>query len=169
VSWPNGYVFSQPPFGGPDQVLDYLSRYTHRVAISNRRLLDIADGQVTFAYRDRRDGNRLKELTIGAPEFLRRFLLHVTPPGLCRIRHYGFLSNRCKKEQLPRCRALLGQPPPPNAEAALDVGALVLRCTGIDVTRCPHCKKGTMIAVERIFAAPPPQAKVAGPCSGDSS
>ena len=98
-------VFSQPPFGGPDKVLEYLSRYTHRVAISNRRVLDIADGQVTFAYRDRRDGNRLKELTIGAPEFLRRFLLHVTPPGLCRIRHYGFLSNRCKKEQLPRCRA----------------------------------------------------------------
>jgi hypothetical protein len=83
-------VYSQPPFGGPDKVLEYLSRYTHRVAISNRRLLAIADGQVTFAYRDRRDGNQLKQLTIAAPEFLRRFLLHVTPPGLCRIRHYGY-------------------------------------------------------------------------------
>ncbi len=160
-------VFSQPPFGGPDKVLEYLSRYTHRVAISNRRLLNLADGQVTFSYRDRRDHNRQKELTISAPEFLRRFLQHVTPAGLCRIRHYGFLSNRCKKEQLPRCRALLGQPPP--AKETLDVVALVLRGTGIDVSRCPHCQEGTMVAVERIVAAPPSRARPAVPGSADSS
>jgi len=150
-------VYSQPPFGGPDKVLEYLSRYTHRVAISNRRLLDIADGKVTFSYRDRRDGNQVKELTIAAPEFLRRFLLHVTPPGLCRIRHYGFLSNRCKEQQLPRCRALLGQPPPTPAAAPLDTAALILRFTGIDVTRCPHCQQGTLVAVERILVATPPR------------
>jgi hypothetical protein len=162
-------VYSQPPFGGPDKVLEYLSRYTHRVAISNRRLLAIADGQVTFAYRDRRDGNQLKQLTIAAPEFLRRFLLHVTPPGLCRIRHYGFLSNRCKEQQLPRCRELLGQPPPPRAAVPLDLVALILRFTGIDVTRCPHCQQGTLIATERILAAPPSPAAPAVPGAADSS
>jgi hypothetical protein len=141
---------------------------THRVALSNRRLLDIADEQVKFSYRDRRDGNRLKELTIRASEFLRRFLLHVTPSGLCRIRHYGFLSNRCKKEQLPRCRALLGQPPP-SPEGVLTAIALILRSTGIDVTRCPHCQEGTMIAVERIFAAPPRSERPAAPGTADSS
>jgi hypothetical protein len=161
-------VYSQPPFGGPDKVLEYLSRYTHRVAISNRRLLDIADGQVTFAYRDRRDGNQLKELTIAAQEFIRRFLLHVTPPGLCRIRHYGFLSNRRKEQQLPRCRELLGQPPPPNAKAPLDLVALILRFTGTDVTRCPHCQKGTLVAVECI-ATPPSWARPVAPRAADSS
>jgi Putative transposase/Transposase zinc-binding domain len=162
-------VYSQPPFGGPDKVLEYLSRYTHRVAISNRRLLGIADGQVTFAYRDRRDGNQLKELKIAGAEFLRRFLLHVTPPGLCRIRHYGFLSNRCKARQLPRCRELLGQPPPPSAEPARDVVALILRFTGIDVTRCPHCQQGTLVAVERILAVPPSRGASAVPGAADSS
>jgi hypothetical protein len=161
-------VYSQPPFGGPDKVLEYLSRYTHRVAISNRRLLDIADGKVTFSYRDRRDGNQLKELTIAAPEFLCRFLLHVTPPGLCRIRHYGFLSNRNKQRKLPRCRALLDQPPPASA-AALDVVALLLRFTGLDVTRCPHCQQGTLVAVERILAAPASRSASAVPGAADSS
>jgi hypothetical protein len=162
-------VYSQPPFGGPDKVLEYLSRYTHRVAISNRRLLGIADGKVTFSYRDRRDGNQVKELTIAAPEFLRRFLLHVTPPGLCRIRHYGFLSNRCKEQQLPRCREVLGHSPPPSAEAALDLVALILRFTGIDVTRCPHCQQGTLVAVERILAAPRSRRTSALPGAVDSS
>jgi hypothetical protein len=161
-------VYSQPPFGGPDKVLEYLSRYTHRVAISNRRLLGIADGKVTFAYRDRRDGNRRKELTISAHEFLRRFLQHVTPVGLCRIRHYGFLSNRCKEQQLPRCRALLGQAPPPAA-LPRDVVASVLRCTGIDLARCPHCQEGTLLVVQRLVAAAPPQGGPTGSCAADSS
>jgi hypothetical protein len=132
-------------------------------------LLGIADGKVTFAYRDRRDGNQLKELTLAAPEFLRRFLLHVTPPGLCRIRHYGFLSNRCKEHQLLRCRELLGQPPPPSAAAPLDLVALILRFTGIDVTRCPHCRQGTLVAVERILVRPPSRARPAAPGAADSS
>lgn len=162
-------VYCQPPFGGPEKVLDYLSRYTHRVAISNQRLLDIADGQVTFTYRDRRDGNRRKELTIPAGEFLRRFLQHVTPSGLCRIRHYGFLSNRCKEQGLSRCRALLGQPPPASAEPVLDRVALILRFTGVDVTRCPHCGHGTLVAVERILAIPSSPAASVGAGVADSS
>jgi hypothetical protein len=139
------------------------------VAISNRRLRALGDGAVTFAYRDRRDGNQVKDLTIAAPEFLRRFLLHVTPPGLCRIRHYGFLSNRSKAQQLPRCRTLLGQAPPPSPVPLLDVVALVLRFTGIDVTRCPACQRGTLIAVERIVVAPPSRAAPAAPRPVDSS
>jgi hypothetical protein len=154
-------VYSQPPFGGPEKVLEYLSRYTHRVAISNHRLRNLTDGKVTFTYRDRRDGNRSKELTITACEFLRRFLQHVTPSGLCRIRHYGFLSNRVKKEQLPRCRALLGQPPPPPKEAVRDVVGLLLRFTGVDVTRCPQCQVGTLVPGERLVARPAPACQAA--------
>jgi hypothetical protein len=147
-------VYSQPPFGGPQKVLEYLSRYTHRVALSNRRLLAVDDGRVTFSYRDRRDGNQVKELTISAAEFLRRFLLHVTPPGLCRMRHYGFLSNRCKQQQLARCRVLLGVSAVPRDADTAAVPMVLLRWTGIDVTRCPQCQHGTLIAVERLLANP---------------
>jgi hypothetical protein len=164
-------VYCQPPFGGPDKVLEYLSRYTHRVAISNGRLRTIDEGKVTFTYRDRRDGNQCKELTISAAEFLRRFLLHVTPPGLCRIRHYGFLSNRSKESQLPRCRQLLGQPPPAVA-APLDAVMLILRFTGTDVTRCPRCQQGTLVAMEAILIRQPPRTLAAAPalpCAADSS
>jgi hypothetical protein len=165
-------VFCQPPFGGPEKVLEYLSRYTHRVAISNGRLRDIDDGKVTFSYRDRRDGNQCKELTISAAEFLRRFLLHVTPAGLCRIRHYGFLSNRCKEKQLPRCRQSLGEPIPTAVEGTLDAVALILRFTGFDVTRCPQCQQGTLVAVERILVAgqsPSTRGASAAPRTADSS
>lgn len=158
-------VYSQPPFGGPEKVLEYLSRYTHRVAISNRRLLDIAEGKVTFEYRDRREGGRVKQLTIRADEFIRRFLQHVTPPGLCRIRHYGFLSNRSKEQQLPRCRELLGQAAGVDAEKTPAL-LLLLRLTGVDVTRCPQCQDGTMVVVERIS---PSRANRAGAGGADSS
>jgi predicted Zn-ribbon and HTH transcriptional regulator len=147
-------VYSQPPFGGPAKVLEYLSRYTHRVAISNGRLRAIADGRVTFTYRDRRDGNQIKESSIRAAEFLRRFLLHVTPPGLCRMRHYGFLSNRCKQQQLPRCRVLLNVPTEPPPQTPPGPAVLLLRLTGVDVTRCPQCQQGTLVAVERILEEP---------------
>ncbi|HEV3263228.1 MAG TPA: IS91 family transposase [Gemmataceae bacterium] len=143
-------VYSQPPFAGPEKVLEYLSRYTHRVAISNHRLRSLDDGQVTFDYRDRRDGNALKQLTVSADEFIRRFLLHVVPPGFCRMRHYGFLANRVKAERLARCRALLGQATPTVAETPATAVALLLQLTGIDVTKCPHCQEGTMVVVERL-------------------
>jgi hypothetical protein len=147
-------VYSQPPFGRPATVLEYLSRYTHRVALSNSRLRAIEDGRVTFTYRDRRDHNRQKELTLSAAEFIRRFLLHVTPPGLCRMRHYGFLSNRGKEQQLPRCRALLGPAEPPEVAKppALD---RKLQPTDAEVPRCPQCGQGTMVRVQRLAKQPP--------------
>jgi hypothetical protein len=147
-------VYSQPPFGGPEKVLEYLSRYTHRVAIGNSRLRAVDEGRVTFSYRDRRDGNQVKELTVSAAEFLRRFLLHVTPPGLCRMRHYGFLSNRCKEQQLPRCRVLLGVAALPPLEPWPGPVLVLLRLTGVDITRCPQCQQGTLIATERLLAEP---------------
>jgi hypothetical protein len=147
-------VYSQPPFAGPEKVLEYLSRYTHRVAISNQRIRGIANGQVTFEYRDRRDGNARKQLTVPAHEFIRRFLLHVVPPGFCRIRHYGFLGNRVKPERLPRCRTLLGQSTPAGVDGPNTAVALLRRFTGIDVTKCPRCQQGTMVVVERLPGPP---------------
>lgn len=103
-------VYAKPPFGGPDRVLKYLSRYTHRVAISNRRILSIADGKVRFVYKDYAAGNATKQMTLSAAEFLRRFLLHVLPRGFMRIRHYGVLANCHREAKLARCRALLAVP-----------------------------------------------------------
>jgi len=162
-------VYSQPPFGGAAQVLEYLSRYTHRVALSNGRLRAIEDGYVTFAYRDRRDHNRPKELTLSAAEFIRRFLLHVTPPGLCRMRHYGFLSNRAKEQQLLRCRALLGPAETPAAAGLPTATAWLLRLTGEDVTRCPCCGQGTMVRRELLPKEPPPRVEEGGPSAPANS
>ena len=103
-------VYAKRPFAGPDQVLDYVARYTHRVAISNNRLLDIADGKVTFRYKDYRHDAQQKTMTLQAEEFIRRFLLHVLPEGFQRIRYYGFLANRYRAQRLARCRDLLGMP-----------------------------------------------------------
>jgi hypothetical protein len=100
-------VYAKPPFGGPERVLKYLSRYTHRVAISNRRLRFVGDGVVRFAYKDYSAGNRIKEMTLQADEFLCRFLLHVVPRGFMRIRHYGITANRQRAHKLARCRELL--------------------------------------------------------------
>jgi hypothetical protein len=101
-------VYAKPPFAGPQQVLDYVGRYTHRVAISNHRLLDIEDDRVRFLWKDYRDDNQQKTMDLPAEEFIRRFLLHVLPPAFQRIRYYGFLSNRYRKEKLALCRQLLG-------------------------------------------------------------
>jgi len=143
-------VYSQPPFAGPAKVLDYLSRYTHRIAISNHRLRSLEDGRVTFDYRDRRDGNQVKQATIPAAEFIRRFLTHVVPQGFCRIRHFGFLGNRFKKERLQRCRTLLGESAEATAPLPKDPVALLLHLTGVDVTKCPLCHEGKMKVVERL-------------------
>jgi hypothetical protein len=143
-------VYSQPPFAGPATVLDYLSRYTHRVAISNYRLRALADGQVTFTYRDRKDRNQVKQRTLPAAEFIRRFLLHVLPLRFCRIRHFGFLGNRVRKQQLARCRELLGQPADAVAKKPTDPLVLLQRLCGIDVTACPRCQQGRMVVVERL-------------------
>jgi hypothetical protein len=100
-------VYSKPPFGGPEHVLRYLGAYTHRVAISNRRLIALGDGNVSFRWRDSAHGNRKRIMTLVVDEFLRRFLLHLLPPGFVRIRHFGFLANRQRSELLPLCFHLL--------------------------------------------------------------
>src|SRR5919108_2385327 len=143
----NWVVYSKKPFGSPKTVLDYLGRYTHRVALSNDRILSIDGGQVAFSDRDRKDSERKKVMTLDAHEFIRRFLLHVLPDGFIRIRHFGFLANRSKKQALARCRKLLDLDPAwPHCpiESAKD---MLLKITGVDLTRCPCCHNGTMIVV----------------------
>jgi hypothetical protein len=129
-----------------------LGRYTHRVAISNQRIVSCNDGQVRFHYRDRRDGDRRKTATLPADEFIGRFLQHVLPDGFMRIRHYGFLANCVKQRDLARCRELLGARPPAPPQAGT-VAEWIWLLAGLDVTRCPHCG-GTLCRHE---LAPLPQ------------
>ena len=143
-------VYAKKPFASPQQVLDYLGRYTHRVAISNNRILSAKDGQVTFTYRDRKDKDRLKTKTLDAQEFIRRFLLHVLPNGFMRIRHFGFLANRAKKQALPQCRKLLGLNPALPEIPKKSPQDLMLELTGTDISRCPNCKQGTMVIVAEL-------------------
>jgi len=137
-------VYAKKPFAGPRKLLDYLGRYTHRVAISNHRLLAIDGDRVVFRYRDRPAGDVLKTMSLPGTEFLRRFLLHLLPSGLQRIRHYGLLANRSKAQALGRCRQLLGQVPTPT-RTTQTVEQWLRRWTGRDPSRCPRCgKKGLL-------------------------
>jgi predicted Zn-ribbon and HTH transcriptional regulator len=142
-------VYAKKPFGSPVQVLDYLGRYTHRVALSNERILSAHNGKITFSYRDRKNQNRKKTMTLDAHEFIRRFLLHVIPKGLMRVRHFGFLANR-SKERLSTCRQLLGLLPALPKTPQRSTYELMLALTGIDLTRCPRCRKGTLIFRAKI-------------------
>jgi len=132
-------VYAKAPLAGPAHVLDYVGRYTHRVAIANHRILDVRDGWVRFASRNRRQGNRVQTTTLDADEFIRRFLLHVLPRGFMRLRHYGFLANRHKARTLRRCRELLGQPSELPPRRPKSVVQWMQEVTGIDLTQCPHC------------------------------
>jgi hypothetical protein len=145
-------VYAKAPFGGPDRVLDYLGRYTHRVAISNNRLKELKDGQVSFAYKDYKHEQRHKVMTLSADEFLRRFLLHVLPDCFQRIRHYGLLSNRHRVENLARCRTLLAMPEPVT-QLHRDYRERCQQLTGRDLLLCPQCKTGTMVRIGFIPAA----------------
>jgi hypothetical protein len=140
-------VYAKKPFGSPAKVLDYLGRYTHRVALSNDRILQVENEKVTLSYRDRKDGERKKIMTLEAQEFIRRFLLHVLPDGFMRIRHFGFLANRSKKQALARCRKLLDLDPALPQSPILPAKDLLLKLTGVDLSRCPCCHEGAMIAV----------------------
>ena len=153
VDW---VVSAKRPFAGPAQVLEYLGRYTHRVALSNNRLVDHGDGHVRFRWKDDADHDRVKVMTLEVDEFLRRFLLHVVPRGFMRIRHFGLLANRTRRATLRQCRDLLGQPPP--ADAGPDsVAVLLLRLTGVDLSRCPVCGEGRMqITTLVVQVLPPP-------------
>jgi hypothetical protein len=139
-------VYAKPPFGGPEHVLEYLGRYTHRVAIANSRLTGIGDDTVSFRWKDYRHHDRQKIMTLDAGEFIRRFLLHVLPEGFQRIRHYGLLGNRGRESKLARCRQLLdAPPPPPPVLAALsDPHDRYEALTGRSLRACPACAVGTM-------------------------
>jgi hypothetical protein len=148
-------VYAKPPFGGPEQVLKYLARYTHRVAISNRRLIALEDGEVTFHWKDYAHGGGPKAMTLKAVEFIRRFLLHVLPAGFVRIRHYGFLANRVCREKLALCRALLGvatTPEPATSEPPFEAKETVEGETAADV--CPSCGEGRMVIIATLPAIP---------------
>jgi hypothetical protein len=138
-------VYSKPPFGGPEYVLQYLGRYTHRVAISNHRLVSFAEGTVTFRWRDSAHHNQQKSMPLSLDEFLRRFLLHVLPKGFVRIRNFGFLANRRRADVLPLCFQWLGavQQPQQEASTAKESSPLWL---------CPRCG-GPMVVIERMTAA----------------
>ena len=144
-------VYSKPPFGGPERVLNYLGRYTHRVAISNDRLQELKDGKVSFTYKDYKNENRPKVMTLTADEFLRRFLLHVLPDGFQRIRHYGLLGNRHRAKNLARCRALLGVLTP-CTQPQPDYSERYRQLTGRDLLQCPQCQSGQMHRVAVIPA-----------------
>jgi hypothetical protein len=145
-------VYAKKPFAGPQQVLDYVGRYTHRVAISNNRILNIEDGLVTFRYKDYRDGSQQRTMTLAADEFIRRFLLHVLPEGFHRIRYYGFFGARYRKEKLEQCRQLLGMVPrePESKMAELDYRDRYQALTGSSLWECPACHRGRMIVIREI-------------------
>ena len=157
-------VYAKPPFGGPAQVLAYLGRYTHRIAIGNERLLDCENGEVRFRYRDYAHGNKTKVMCFPVEEFIRRFLLHVLPKAFMRIRHYGLLANRHRTEHLDVCRAALDAPTPAPAEPET-VEAFLSRVLGTDANRCPHCREGRLRPV-RAPPAPPSGHRSAAPAMG---
>jgi hypothetical protein len=149
-------VYAKRPFAGPEQVLDYVGRYTHRVAICNNRLLDIAEGKVAFRYKDYRHNAQQKTMTLEAEEFIRRFLLHVLPEGFQRIRYYGFLANRYREQKLARCRELLDMPvpEPPTSEVSKDYRERYEELTGSSLLECPVCHQGRMLVIEILPRSP---------------
>jgi hypothetical protein len=143
-------VYAKPPFGGPERVLKYLARYTHRVAISNHRLRSLENGNVRFEWKDYAHGSHTKDMTLDAIEFIRRFLLHVLPSGFVRIRQFGLLANRVRKQKLEQCRALLGARHP----------LITIDChcgpevKSEDPHRCPVCTLGRLIVIELLVVQP---------------
>src|SRR3954470_14279259 len=155
VEW---VVYAKPPFAGPERVLAYLGRYTHRVAIANSRLTRLTDGEVDFTWKDYRDGGKTKVMTLSAEEFIRRFLLHTVPDGFHRIRHIGFLANGHRTEKLALCRTLLAAPTP-EPPAAEPYRQRVHRLTGHALDVCPDCG-GAMVERGSSPRRPPPRRPV---------
>jgi len=159
-------VYAKPPFGGPEYVLKYLARYTHRVAISSNRLLSLDDGRVTFRWRDSRHGNRTKSMTLDAVEFIRRFLLHILPSKFVKIRHFGFLANRNRASALALCRERLNASSPAHDPIAI----LSREQQSAVERRCPVCQVGVLRVVEWLVAEPiPSREQVCPPMKVDSS
>jgi hypothetical protein len=145
-------VYAKKPFGGPEQVIAYVGRYTHRVAISNSRIVSIEGDQVTFWWRDYRDGDKVKLMTLDAFEFIRRFLMHILPNKFFKIRYYGILSSRNRQTKLKRCKEILGvmEDLEEHATQAATWEELLLELTEIDPRICPRCNKGRMIRKEEL-------------------
>jgi hypothetical protein len=144
--------YAKAPFSGPEKVLEYLGRYTHRVAISNYRIKSMEDGKVSFIWKDRADDNKTKLMALDVEEFIRRFLLHVLPKGFRKIRYFGFLSPRYKTQNIKTIRELVNKDSEgyafPKDES---VQEMMLRLTGIDIKRCPKCKKGRMVQLYELL------------------
>jgi hypothetical protein len=152
VDW---VVYAKPPFAGPESVLAYLGAYTHRIAISNPRILGLENERIAFRYRDSADASKQKIMHLDVLEFIRRFLLHVLPKGFVRIRHYGLLANRTRKKKIARCRELLSAPAPePRPLEKEPVAEKLLRLTGVDIHCCPACHRGRMGVVAEIDRPP---------------
>jgi hypothetical protein len=144
-------VYAKPPFGGPARVLKYLSRYTHRVAIANERLVSIDNGVVRFRWKDYAHHNQLTVMALPATEFLRRFLLHVLPSGFMRIRHFGLLANRHRTAKLARCRRLLAPFPAPDLTPCTGDGPCGdARASAVEPKRCPVCGGGPLRVIEML-------------------
>jgi len=150
----NWVVYAKRPFGGPSYVIRYLARYTHRVAISNGRLIEMKDGKVTFRWRDSAHGNEQKLMTLEAVEFIRRYLLHILPCGFVKIRHFGFLANRNRREALALCRALLPEQNDRSPDSLTETQKSAVQ------RKCPICHIGTLRIVDWISAM------VLTPCGG---
>lgn len=150
----NWVVYCKPPFKETKNVLDYLGRYTHRIAISNHRIMKLENGKVSFRWRDYADNNKSKIMTVDADEFIRRFLLHVLPDRFVKIRHYGLLGNRCRKEKLAACRRSLAcTPKEDNKNIKETWQEMLFRFCGIDITKCPVCKEGKMRTIQTLLPA----------------
>ena len=160
TSW---VVYAKPPFGGPEQVLKYLARYTHRVAIANSRITAIDSDSVSFRYHDHARGDRNRVMTLDAVEFLRRFLQHVLPERFVRIRHYGFLANRARNEKLPLCRRLIVRATGQNISSP-DLHAC-LETRGDDHQRCPTCQVGTLRRIQDFGPQPTARLRTSAPWS----
>ena len=144
-------VYAKEPLPDPRHILKYLARYTHRVAISNHRLVALEDSQVTFRYKDYQRGHRLRTLTLEAVEFLRRLMLHVPPHGFHRLRHFGFLANRVRQAKLAQCRTLLGHAPPPLVQQEAGAHKPPEGAAGEPGSVCPVCQHGRMQLVQTVY------------------
>jgi hypothetical protein len=143
-------VYAKPPFGGPAQVLDYLGRYTHRVAISNHRLIAFQEGKVSFQWKDRKKHDRKRTMTLDSDEFIRRFLIHILPHGFAKIRYFGFLANSHRSIRLSLCRLSLNAAPPETDPKAADRKTVYQAVTGKPVDICPSCHEGRMHIIQIV-------------------
>jgi hypothetical protein len=143
-------AYAKRPFAGPQQVLEYLGRYTHRVAISNNRIVSIDNGQVSFTYRDRERNSEIRTMPLNAHEFIRRFLLHVLPMGFVKIRYFGFLSHKNKKQAIALIRKLIDPDAQLPEKIKETIFEMMLRLTSTDITCCPECGKGNMKIIRKL-------------------